>query len=359
MTSEFEVGANLKFFNGRIDIDASYYNRDTNDQIFTLPVDPSTGFSAQVTNFGKVRKPRCRAYDQYRSYPDQELYMGTRLQLHQELQQGAPMPESLEGGKVTIYSFSAGNDAVYMYAEQGKPLGQYYTYLPQFVTQKDSPYYGAPIVGTDGQPVIGSTLEATGFDMNHDWTGGITTSIRIFDVTLSAAFDIRYGGKMFSRTKNLMQFTGNGVVTEQNERRPFIIPGSVVATSYDEKRQPDFFRPQHTAYLRCQQQLPELLQRERLGTRRPGIPHRPHILQDSQYLAHMEPARQVAQEHIPERCSADSILQQPPSCGPARTTVSRPRDNHSNRQHRLAYGFGELYSNPSCRSFGVNLKVNF
>ena len=40
------------------------------------------------------------------------------------------LPESLEGGKVNIYSFSSGNDAVYMYAEQGKALGQFYTYLP-------------------------------------------------------------------------------------------------------------------------------------------------------------------------------------------------------------------------------------
>ena len=33
---------------------------------------------------------------------------------------------------------------------------------------------------------------------------------------------------MFSRTKNLMQFTGNSVITGYNERRPFIIPNSVV-----------------------------------------------------------------------------------------------------------------------------------
>lgn len=139
------------------------------------------------------------------------------------------IPESVEGGKVNIHNFSAGNDAVYMYAEQGEAIGQYYTYLPKYVTDKDSPYYGAPIVDSAGQPVIGTELEKTGFSMNHDWTGGVTTAIRVFDVTLSAAFDIRYGGKMFSRTKNLMQFTGNGKVTEQNERRPFIIPGSVVA----------------------------------------------------------------------------------------------------------------------------------
>ena len=36
---------------------------------------------------------------------------------------------------------------------------------------------------------------------------------------------------------------------------------------------------------------------------------------------------------------------------PESTTVTQYGD--------LAYGFGELYTNPSCRSFGVNLKVNF
>lgn len=72
-----------------------------------------------------------------------------------------------------------------MYAEQGEALGQYYTYLPQYVTDPESPYYGAPIVGTDGQPVIGTELEKTGFSMNHDWTGGITTSLRV--LTLPSA----------------------------------------------------------------------------------------------------------------------------------------------------------------------------
>ena len=32
------------------------------------------------------------------------------------------LPESLDGGKVSIYSFSAGNDSGYMYAEHGKAI---------------------------------------------------------------------------------------------------------------------------------------------------------------------------------------------------------------------------------------------
>ena len=117
-----------------------------------------------------------------------------------------------------------------MYAEEGKPLGVYYTSLPQYVTDENSEYYGSPIVDSEGQPVLGESVEYTGRDMNHKWTGGVTTSLSAYGFTLSATLDVRYGGTMFSRTKNLMQFTGNSVVTTYNERKPFVVPGSVVET---------------------------------------------------------------------------------------------------------------------------------
>ncbi len=49
MTTEYEIGLNLAFFGNRINIDAAYYNRETKDQIFTLPVDPASGYAYMVT----------------------------------------------------------------------------------------------------------------------------------------------------------------------------------------------------------------------------------------------------------------------------------------------------------------------
>ena len=43
MTTESELGLNLQFFNGRIGIDAAYYNRLTSDQIFPISIEPATG----------------------------------------------------------------------------------------------------------------------------------------------------------------------------------------------------------------------------------------------------------------------------------------------------------------------------
>ena len=353
MTSEFEVGANLKFFNGRIDLDATYYNRITDDQIFTLPVDPSTGYSYQVTNFGKVRN---RGFEvMLNTIPVQTRNFSWELGFNLSVNRNKvlSMPESLEGGKVSIYSFSAGNDAVYMYAEQGKPLGTYYTYLPQFVSDPDSPDYGKPIVDAHGQPVIGKSVEDTGFDMNHKWTGGITTALTAYGVTLSAAFDIRYGGKMFSRTKNLMQFTGNGKVTEYNERRPFIVPNSVVDNgdgTYSENTTPIYisdssFQTYFNEYGWGNGGLAYLTDRTYCKLRNISL----SWSLPRKWLR----AIQMQEVVLTAYCNNAFIwtARENRYVDPESTTVTSYGD--------LAYGFGELYTNPSPRTFGVNLKVNF
>lgn len=232
MTDEFEVGANLRFFGGRIDIDASYYNRVTKDQIFTLPTDPASGFSYQVVNFGKVRNRGVELVANFIPMQTKDWQWTIGFNWSKNCNKVLSLPEGM-GGKTSIYGFTAGNDNVTAYAEVGKPIGEFYTYLPSRVEDENSPYYGSLIVDRYGQPVVntGDGVQDTGFNMQYDWTGGVTTAITWKGLTLSAAFDFRQGGHMFSRTKNLMQFTGNGVVTSYNDRNPFIIPGSVVANA--------------------------------------------------------------------------------------------------------------------------------
>lgn len=226
MTSEAEAGFNLQFFEGRLGLDATYYHRITKDQIFSLPVDPATGYSFMVTNFGKIRNTGFELVLNTTPVQTKNFRWDVDINLARNWNTVLELPEGLEGGKSIIEGFSTSNDAVYVYAEVGKPLGEFYTNLP--LKTED----GKTIVGTDGLPLIGDEIEDTGKNMQANWTGGITTSLSFFGVTLSATLDARLGGYMFSRTKNLMEFTGNGIVTTYNNRNPFIVPNSVMAV-YD------------------------------------------------------------------------------------------------------------------------------
>lgn len=355
MTKEFELGLNMQFFNGRLGFDATYYSRTTSDQIFTLPVDPSTGYQNMVTNFGKVRN---RGFELLvNTTPIQNRNFRWDLSFNFSINRNKVLsvPASLEGGKVTIDRFSAGNDAVYMYAEAGKPMGEYYTYLPQYVTDTNSPYYGCPIVDAAGQPVLSTEVKDTGYDMNHKWTGGVTSSFSAYGFTLSATLDVRYGGYMFSRTKNLMQFTGNGTITTYNDRRPFIIPNSVQAVkdaqgniTYVENTKPLYlsdgsYQTYFNDYGYGNGGNAYMLDRTFAKLRNISLTwNLPKKWLRTLQLSDVGVTAFVNNAFI--WTASDNYYVDPES-----TTEGTD----------LAGSFGELYSNPSCRVFGCNLSVKF
>ena len=349
MTSEFEAGVNMQFFKGRFGFDVAYYNRTTSDQIFTLPVDPSTGFYYMVTNFGKVRNQGVELVVNTVPVQTKDFRWELDFNFAKNNNKVLSLPESLEGGKVSIYSFSAGNDAVYMYAEEGKPLGQFYTYLPQYTAD------GRPIVDANGQPVLGTAVEDTGKNMNNDWTGGVTTALTYKGFSLSAALDIRKGGYMFSRTKNLMQFTGTGAVTTYNSRRPFIIPNSVVSDGnggYVENTTPLYLT--NSSY------------QTYFNDYGYGDGGEAYLLDRSFVkLRNISLTWNVPQKWV--KAMSLSGLSVTAFCNNVFTwTASDNRyvDPESTTVSQASYGdlatqFGELYTNPSCRIFGCNLSVKF
>ena len=255
------------------------------------------------------------------------------------------MPEGLDGGKTTIQRFSAGNDAVYAYAEEGKPMGEFYTYLPQYTDD------GKLIVDSKGQPVLSTEVEDTGKNFNYDWTGGITTALTWKGVSLSAALDIRKGGYMFSRSKNLMQFTGNGKITTYNDRNPFVIPNSVVDDgngNYVENTTPIYmlnssYQNWYNNYGMNQGGEFYLLDRSFVKLRNITLGYTfPKVIVSKLYLTDL--TLSVFCNNVFTWTASDNYYIDP-------ETNSYGND--------LTGLFGELYSNPACRTFGFNLSVKF
>ncbi len=349
MTTEFEAGINLVFFNNRLNIDATYYTRTTKDQIFTLPVDPSTGYSFVVTNFGKVRNRGFELLVNTTPVLTNNFRWDLGFNLAINRNKVLSMPESLEGGKVTIYSFSAGDDAVYMYAEEGKPMGSYYTYLPEYYTNNKGEKF--TIVDQYGQPILSSEVLDTGKDMNHKWTGGVNTSLSAFGLTLSAQLDVRWGGTLFSRTKNLMQFTGNGIVTTYNERRPFIIPNSVVSDGNGG------YVANTTPILMSDQGLQDYFNLYGWGNGGEAY------LVDRTFakLRNLSLTWELPKKWVNKAKLSNVAL----TLFANNLFTWTARDNYYIDPETTTTGtdlegnFGELYTNPSCRVFGLNLSIKY
>jgi TonB-linked SusC/RagA family outer membrane protein len=350
MTTEAEVGLNLHLFGGRIGVDAAYYDRETTDQIFTLPVDPATGYGYLVTNFGSVQNKGVELLLTTQPVKTKSLLWEVDVNFAVNKNKVLSMPESLEGGKVIIDNFSAGNDAVYMYAEEGSPMGVYYTYLPTYVTDKNSPYYGSPIVDKAGQPVLEKEVANTGKNMNHDWTGGITSTLSAFGLSLSATLDVRYGGSMFSRTKNLMQFTGNGVMTTYNDRRPFIIPNSVqaVGDGYVENTMP--IKLTNSSY----QDYFDLY-----GGGQGGefyLIDRSYAKLRNVTLSYDLPAKWISYVSL-SRVSLSAFVNNAFVWTAKGNRYIDPELTTNGTD--LLGAFGELYANPACRIYGFNINITY
>ena len=350
MTTEYEIGLNLAFLGNRINVDFAYYNRETKDQIFTLPVDPASGYSSMVTNFGNVRNRGIELLVNTTPVRTKDFRWDLGFNFSKNSNKILSMPSSVEGGKTTIYSFSAGNDAVYFYAEEGNPMGEFYTYMPQYTND------GKLIVGDDGQPLLTTDLVDTGKNMNPDWIGGVTTALSWKGITLSAALDIRKGGYMFSRSKNLMQFTGNGAITTYNERRPFVIPNSVVSDGkggYVENTTPIFLGGGDLGYGDYQDYYNES------GWGQGGeayLLNKSFVKLRNITLAYQLPKALVSKLYLSD-ITVSLFCNNVFTWTHKSNTFIDPEGSTTGND--LEGQFGELYVNPGCRTFGFNVGVKF
>lgn len=224
ISTEFDVGFNVAFFNNRINLDFEYYNKNSDKQIFTLPSDPATGYTSMVMNLGKIRNRGVEALLTVKPIVTKNFDWTTSFSWTLNRSKVISLPEQL-GGRSAIYGLSGGAT---LYAMVGEPLGVFLAEVPE-----TDPEGHIVVSAETGMPVASSEQKIVG-DMNNKYTLGINTTLRYKDFSLNFVFDIREGGKMYSRTKDINYFTGNAIQTAYNQRHTFIIPNSVNAVTADD-----------------------------------------------------------------------------------------------------------------------------
>lgn len=233
MTYETEFGLNMAFLGNRVSFDFAYYNRVTDGQILGVDTDPAVGYSRIITNFGKVRNRGVELLISGTPVKKRNFSWDLRFNFTKNKNKVYDLPASL-GGEVYLNGFSGGTS---IYAIEGEEIGVF-----KAVTCRQTSD-GRVIVDENGLPVS-SGVQKIG-SINPKFTMGFGTTVHYKSFSLSADFDYRKGGLMYSRTRNIMNFTGNSIQSAYNNRNPWIIPNSVVevvddngAVSYVENTTP-------------------------------------------------------------------------------------------------------------------------
>lgn len=366
MTSEWEFGAELHFLNNRITLDAAYYDRTTKDMIMKLNADPASGYSYIMTNFGKVNNHGVELALNFTPVHVGEWKWDINFNFAKNWNEVKELPAEL-GGQYTINYFNTSADAIYMRAVVGEELGQLYGYAQQYVDAQNNLKYavidnrlqlnpdydastGKILCGSDGLPIRTTDVVSLGKSTQNKWTGGFGTTLRWRNFSLGAQFDVRVGGYMFSRTKNLMQFTGNGIATLYNDRHPFIVPNSVVEDGeggYVENMQViDLFSDRYQSWFDggCNESSEALLiERTYMKLRNLNVG----------YELPAKWAKAARLQGVRLSFVASNLF----TWTPASNAYIDP--DTSSFGTGLYGSFGELYSNPSCRKFGFNVNVKF
>ncbi|MDR1382125.1 MAG: SusC/RagA family TonB-linked outer membrane protein [Tannerella sp.] len=216
ITTEWELGANISLFNRRISIDGAYYNKESDKQIFDLNMDPASGYSLKTVNLGKIANRGVELLVEVRPVEMKDFSWDVSWNYTKNESEVISLPEEL-GGQANIYSFVGGTG---LYAIVGQPLGSFMASVPE----RDP--NGNIVVGNSGQPVEAEKQEIIG-NAQYDYMMGFSTTLKYKNVSLRADLDVRQGGLMYSRSKDILYFTGNAVQTLYNDRNTFIVPGSV------------------------------------------------------------------------------------------------------------------------------------
>lgn len=187
-TNSAEVGTEAHFFGNRLSLDFTYYNTQTTNQILTIGLPGSSGYSSKHINAGKIK-----------SHGVELMIGGTPIKT-KDWQWDVNVNWGLnrtscdylddEVSRYTLGSIRIGSVVVNAGGGYGDIVGKAY--------KRDA--QGRKIVDENGLPesesdkVIGNMLPK--------WTGSVGTQLRWRDLTFSALVDVRHGGKFISNTDN-------------------------------------------------------------------------------------------------------------------------------------------------------------
>jgi len=216
--TELELGAEARFLNNRIGLDFTYYSREKNNQILPVPISPSSGYEAEILNFGKVRN---RGIEVALNATPIRSKLVT-WDINYNFTRNRNVVLELPGGLDKVVLNSA-YDAQFA-AIKGQPLGVFLAPTPVYDPQ------GHIVVNSQGFPVTSTGLGNYGTSQS-DFQMGLSNSIKVQNFTLGFTFDYRQGGKFYSGTADLLTFVGADQKTLYNDRRPFIVPNSVQAVT--------------------------------------------------------------------------------------------------------------------------------
>lgn len=220
-TTAYEVGGVVNFFQNRLNVDLTYYNSTTEDQIISLPIPISSGFNQEVVNGGKVRTQGFEVVLNATPIKTQDFTWNTTFNFNTNTSEILDLPQN-DTSLTLAYSriYDSANQTVFFQVEEGGKIGDFYG--TGYLKNENGDF----IISEDGNYIADNTLKKLG-NYNPDFTLGWTNNFKYKNWNANFVFDWSQGGEIVSRTRALGNVGGQLAETAYRPTSGIVADGVV------------------------------------------------------------------------------------------------------------------------------------
>jgi len=220
LTSELEVGTDLGFFDGRINLSATYYNTHTKNQTLPIAVSPTTGYQSTILNIGETQNTGYEFKLDVTPLQKTATGVGINLSGNFAIQNSKVLSLFGETKQLSLGGYTNANTR----AVVGLP------YSVIFVTDLNRDPQGRAIVDpVTGYPSLNTNLVNAG-QTTPKYVLGLTQTISYKFITLAVTEEYRAGNVIYSQSLQSATAAGVSQFSVSSDRQRFIFPNSVINT---------------------------------------------------------------------------------------------------------------------------------
>ena len=242
VTSEYELGTELKFFNSRLGLDFAWYDKTTKNFLVNSTLSAAAGFTSVSLNAGSMRNEGVEIL--VTGTPVQTRTFSWDISLNAARNRNKVLslvPQLATTGIDNYYQietkvgYPMGSifGVPYSNAANGQPLYQAISsngngVLDAVVRAKGGLSYdatGKPVVDANGAPVVNNSAFLG--SANPDWTAGITNTFTYKHFNLGFLIDGQFGGYIFEDGYRWASFFGIAKATALGRDGSYIPKGVV------------------------------------------------------------------------------------------------------------------------------------
>lgn len=199
-TVSTEFGIESYFLNKRISLDATYYSATSKNQILNMNVSGANGYNSIVQNAGEIKNNGFEIALGLKPIKTADFEWDITANFTKNKSEVVNLLDNLD-----TFIIAEGPDNITVEARPGGQMGDIYG--ESFIRNK-----AGEIIFEKGLPLTGNRKKVGNY--NPDWMLGLGSSISYKGFNLSAQFDIRQGGEIYSYTNAVGRESGILALTE-------------------------------------------------------------------------------------------------------------------------------------------------